>query len=329
MIATGDIVYGQDGDDKITAGIGFKRIDGGAGVDTLVLAETVDIQSIEGVLIDRIEVLSLADADADAIDLDANTIVRMVDGHNDLTGSYDSLVVVGNLGDVIRLHGDFDPVNGTSLDPDGMGSRSFSAFDEGGVLVFVDETVVVEVHRIDTTVHVFGTEFDETLTGGSADELFIGQGGSDSLIGNGGDDGFVFDLLDSSVDGGTGIDTLFLEGSIDLTGVTNLNNIEHIDLTNESSDTLEIDILDLLSFVGDNGLDSNLSNGQKKLVITGDIGDNVILDGTSLLGLATLPANGTVPMGEDPLLDGESYYVFTDVGNSLELYVHTDLVTFI
>ena len=129
------------------------------------------------------------------------------------------------------------------------------------------------------------------------------------------------------IDGGEGFDTLLLSGNIDLTGLQSIDNIEHIDMTNGTgTDSVTLNLADLIDMVDDNSLDWILPNGENKLIITGDEGDNVTLDGVSLTNLAFVPFGGTLE--SDPFGDGEGYYLFVDAGSKLELYIHQDLVTF-
>ena len=110
------------------------------------------------------------------------------------------------------------------------------------------------------------------------------------------------------IDGGTGIDTIKLDGSgivVDLTLVktTTVQNIEKIDLTGSGDNTLKLNLTDLLqlsdklnSFNSSNttsGLGATVAKNQ--LMIEGDTGDKVTLtDLTSWTADATnVVANGT------------------------------------
>ncbi|HAK51866.1 MAG TPA: hypothetical protein DCM54_08190, partial [Gammaproteobacteria bacterium] len=49
--SAGDIVYGQDGDDKVEIVDNlFKRIDGGDGIDTLLLSTSIDLTGLDGLV---------------------------------------------------------------------------------------------------------------------------------------------------------------------------------------------------------------------------------------------------------------------------------------
>ncbi|MDA1302088.1 MAG: hypothetical protein O2868_18670, partial [Proteobacteria bacterium] len=318
-ISGNDILYGEQGDDLLQVDSAFTRVDGGPGIDTLLLKDSLDLQGAAGTRIDRVEILSLADGDSDVVDLDGDAIRLMVDGDNALTGFADSLVVLGNEGDVLRAHGDFVPAGSANLDPgDGQGTRSFAVYEEAGVRLYMDDAVLLEVHRGDGTQAVYGSRFDDLIDSGQGDE--------DELRGGQGDDQLVFDASDLLVDGGPGIDSLLVE-SIDLTGVTSISNIEQIDMTNGSPDTLQLDMADLLSFVGDNELDNILPNGQTKLVIEGDGSDTIILDGQDLGNISgnVLPPGVTSDFtAQDYFGTSEQYIKFVSIG--IELYVHEGLV---
>ncbi|MBE0625935.1 MAG: DUF4347 domain-containing protein [Burkholderiales bacterium] len=131
-----------------------------------------------------------------------------------------------------------------------------------------------------------GGSGDDTLTGTTAGESFVGGLGNDLMLGNGGKDAFsggagddtvhlgasALSAVDfSRIDGGSGYDTLVLEGSavtIDLTvpgTAGKIHGIERIDLTGSGDNTLALDIRDLL----------NLSDTGNQLFVTGNAGDSV------------------------------------------------------
>ena len=124
-----------------------------------------------------------------------------------------------------------------------------------------------------------GTPGDDTLTGTSSTERFeagdgndrmIGRGGADVFHGDAGDDNIVVPDLDfQQVDGGTGDDTLVLEGggiSLNLADFHDtIDGIETIDLTGSGDNTLTLTLPDLLS----------LSDTTDTFTVNGDAGDRV------------------------------------------------------
>ncbi|MBD3649460.1 MAG: hypothetical protein HUJ31_18865, partial [Pseudomonadales bacterium] len=150
-VGNADIVYGQAGDDTFEVTGAFKRIDGGDGVDTLALSETVDLGNMQPVAIDNIEVIDLQNLKQDILSLNADAIRGMVDGHNELAGMDNALVLVGEPGDVLQLHGDFVAAGEMSLVLDGT-EMSFRIFTEGDVSLLVSDALGLEIVHTDGTV---------------------------------------------------------------------------------------------------------------------------------------------------------------------------------
>jgi len=134
-------------------------------------------------------------------------------------------------------------------------------------------------------VTVLGTDADDVLEGTASDESLVGGLGADLLRSGGGYDVIYAGPGDDSIalastelfriDGGTGFDTLVLEGSdvqLDLDAFYDLAivGIERIDLTGLGDNSL---------FLGTRSLRA-LSNTSNELVVVGDDGDQVVADFT-------------------------------------------------
>jgi Ca2+-binding RTX toxin-like protein len=101
--------------------------------------------------------------------------------------------------------------------------------------------------------YVFGNEGDDQLFGGDGNDYLVGGAGIDTLRGEAGNDFLLYDPQDT-IDGGTGIDTIYLndwrERAIDLAD-TKILNVERIDLSNRTNDTLKLSAADIVR-VSDN-----------------------------------------------------------------------------
>ena len=138
-----------------------------------------------------------------------------------------------------------------------------------------------------------GTTGADTLNGTSAAGVLIGGQGDDTLVGNGNKDalrdGLGNDILGISdttflrVDGGAGdADVLRLDGSglsLDLRTINNerIQDVERIDMENSQTDSLSLNIRDVLS----------ISDTSNTLRILGDPGDTLVIDQQRIFDLGS------------------------------------------
>ena len=161
-----------------------------------------------------------------------------------------------------------------------------------------------------------GTSGNNQLVGGDGNDTLSGNGGADVLYGGRGEDTIVINASNiaalgtnsgndaqaiARVDGGSGIDTLVLDGAgilLDLSLLSGpaLQNIEKIDLTGSGDNTLKLSLTDMLQHFDDSNVfnSSNTTSGladkvsSNQLMVDGDAGDKV-----ELTDFANWTASGT------------------------------------
>jgi len=351
-IGFGDTAYGEKGDDVfVLDALTLRRIDGGEGIDQVILPDdpsnlTFDLRASAGWLghsMDRIEVLNMDDSLNQTLRLDEQGLRGIVDEASQLLDGLLGLVVEGNAGDVIELTGSFefaedryllmsevtasDSLTTTSYQPE-----LFTGLTDGEVSLYFDQDLAVIVSHENGGVSRYGNAGDNTLTGTgnsgetisgrAGDDILDGGAGSDIQLGGAGNDRLIFDAADVTVDGGNGVDTLSLSGSVDFTGLDNLSNIEQLDMSgNGTADELTVTFEDLFDLIGDNSLEAYVqSNEHKVIVINGDSEDSLILEGQDVR-LQTPTQTGIDLYG-----DGTTYALFQDTTLGLDVYVLSSLL---
>lgn len=351
-----DTAFGGEGDDRINANtLTFSRIDGGAGNDSLqISAAVVDLRGIDGYQIDSIEALNFKDDGvATTITLDSLSVRYLVDERNDLTGRDHSILVYGDTEDHLILEGDFVDVGTDFFNIAQQGFREFIILEESSysyqTTVLIDDEMLTEVRSTDGSRTYYGsadadeltpdstksptTAMNDVLMGRAGNDTLDGGLGSDIINGGAGNDTIILDLADSTIDGGMGFDVLSQldsNASIDLTGVSNLQNVESISIKDgDGNDQLTLGALDILGMLGDNSLDTLLPDGRQKFLISADAGDVINIDGNVLDEIDDLSnltggwslANGGLASTFGVFTEG--YFKLTN--GTLDVYIHEDV----
>lgn len=202
--ANNDTLEGGGGNDVLEAGLGINIIDGGSGIDTisyehlsLRLNAGVAVYLNNGYAHDLVDTSRLSDS--------FSNIQNVIgSGREDLLhGSSGNNVFEGGAGaDTIRGNG-------------GIDTASYGGSTEA---VNVDLTTNVNTggdaqgDDLAGIANILGSTFADILTGDGLANTLTGNGGGDALYGMGGADRLVITDTPTMIDGGAGIDFLFVTG---------------------------------------------------------------------------------------------------------------------
>lgn len=163
----------------------------------------------------------------------------------------------------------------------------------------------------DMKLEIITEDGNDALTGGKMGDTFVMDAGSDTVRGGGGDDligYFINPMLDASdrIDGGRGVDTVFVNGSLNLTmGAETISNIEVLSVQGTDGSvtlddhnvmagkTLTIDLTKSLNYVVDGSAETDgklaLLGGNWGDTLTGGAGaDRIVGGGQSVFGADVL-----------------------------------------
>ena len=300
--AGADTIHGGGGADVITAGAGNDRvdyvggevsIDGGTGTNTLVLTATttVDLGATDQTVSDAVTVRNFQNVDASILGTTQGVAI---------TGSNIANVLTGGTGaDTIDGGGGADTISGGAGD-DSIAYRGSEAGLDGGsganTLVLkttatidlgaADQTVgdstnVVSFQGVDasalsTGISLTGSTGADTITGGAGADTIDGKGGLDVVRAGGGDDLVSYRGTETSIDGGTGVDTLTLKA---LGGITTIDLSAALDQTTGDSTTV----------TGFENIDASILGASQGIGIVGTASANAITGGA---GADTIDGQG-------------------------------------
>jgi VCBS repeat-containing protein len=257
-----DVLRGGAGNDVLDYDASDIVVDGGDGTDTLRLAGNLNLAGVAGSTVTDVEVIDLVAGSA-AVTLTATAADVAA------LNSAATVQVEGDAGDAVALSGNW--VTGAT-------AGGYTTYTQGSSTLNIAAAVAV-------TTTYSGNSLSNILTAGAGNQTVDALAGNDSLdgglgndtlLGGSGDDVLVYDADDGIINGGTGTDTLQLQGAgrtIDLTEIDNalITGIEKLDITGTGNNTVVANADDIQA----------LSTDTDMLIVTGDVGDSVRLAGSS------------------------------------------------
>ena len=219
--AGADILNGHGGNDLLVGGAGADQLTGGAGIDTVDYSA-----SGAGVMVDLVAGTGLGgDAQGDALTGIENITGSALADH--LTGDAGVNMLLGGARDD-TLHG------GAGADTlDGGAGSDFANYQGSAAAVTLDllaGTVSggdAQGDVLTSIENLYGSSFDDQLTGDNGRNVIGGENGNDTIIGHGGDDALNGEAGNDTLDGGDGNDRLVGGAGIDtIHGGTGADSID-------------------------------------------------------------------------------------------------------
>ena len=227
-----DVIAAGGGNDTVTYRGTETSIDGGAGTDTLILAVSGGTTAVNFSVAagsdqttgDSVAVTNFENLDASALS-SALTVTGSSSANTITTGSGNDTIDGSGGADVISAGGGNDTVTyrGTETSIDGgtgtntlvlaaattanLGNADQTTGDSTNVTNFQN----VDASALSAAVSITGTSGANTLTGGSGNDTIDGGGGADVIVAGGGNDSVAYYGAETSIDGGTGTNTLVLK----------------------------------------------------------------------------------------------------------------------
>ncbi len=285
-----DTIDGAGGADVIVAGGGNDAvsyygtevsIDGATGTNTLVLraAATVNLANIDQTTADSTNVSNFQNVDASALTTGVS-VAGSSSANTITTGSGNDTIDGGGGADIINAGSGDDVVtyHGTEISIDGNIGTDTLIIAAGSSVTAVNfavaagsdqttgDTVSVtnfenlDASALTTALVATGSAFANTITTGSGNDTIDGGGGTDVIVAGGGNDTVSYYGSETSLDGGTGTNTLLLKAAT----TVNLGNADQT--TGDTANVTNFQNVDA----------SALSAG---VSITGSAGTNIITGG--------------------------------------------------
>ena len=304
-----DTIDGADGADIIAAGGGNDAvtyqgsevsIDGGTGSDTLVLASSGGITTVNFVVAagtdqttgDNVSVANFENLDASVV-TSALTVTGSSSANAITTGSGNDIINGGGGVDVVSAGAGDDTVSyyGTETSIDGgigtntLMMRSAAMVDLAnsdqttGDATNVSNFQNVDASALTSAVSITGTSGTNIITGGSGNDTIDGAGGADVIAAGGGNDAVSYYGTEVSIDGGAGANTLVLRAA----ATVNLANIDQTtaDSTNVANfQNVDASLLTAAVSVNGSSAANTITTGSGNDTIDGGGGADIINSGS-------------------------------------------------
>ena len=316
----------------------------------LKAAGTINLGNADQSSGDSANVTSFQNVDASALSTAAS--ITGSSSANTITGGSGNDTIDGAGGaDVIAGGGGNDTVTyrGTETSIDGgAGSDTLTLSVGGGttainlaVAAGSDQTTgdtvsIINFENIDASalssaLTVTGSSSANAITTGSGNDTIDGGGGADVIAAGGGNDSVSYYAAETSIDGGTGTNTLVLKaaGTINLGNAdqssgdsTNVTNFQNVDASALSSAVSITGSVAANTITGGSGNDTIDGGGGADVIAAGGGNDSVsyyatetTIDGGAGTNTLVLKAAGTINLGNADQSSGDS----TNVSNFLNV----------
>uniref|UniRef100_UPI0026077F5D calcium-binding protein n=1 Tax=uncultured Halomonas sp. TaxID=173971 RepID=UPI0026077F5D len=282
-----DIIHGLNGNDTINGGAGDDLVIGGQGINTLTGGEGDDTFRYDDIFHLKNDVITDF-SEGDLLDLSNISGAQVFIGS--LPDSYmgtdeEPAIYTGDFGGDTFVRFNTSRTSGSYLKIEGR--VSLEQVEEGSNILRIAPGI--EVNGSDDGEDFFGGNGDDVLTGGVGDDIIHGLNGNDTINGGAGDDLVIGGQGINTLTGGEGDDTFRYDDIFHLKNdvITDFSEGDLLDLSNISGAQVFIGSLP----------DSYMGTDEEPAIYTGDFGgDTLVRFNTSRTSGSYLKIEGRVSL---------------------------------